>query len=392
MNVVLPVMAFETLSKVEEANLFTVINREQRAVAKRLLDELDGELKWDAPEARDAMAAICSRAIDMLAQEVAGPFEDRLLPSGMKGAKHQSLTLPQIRQAIMDSGLIGRVSGRDGKFIPGTISGKTNEDTLHNLVSVLSAYFTGLRDRNPERWNDGRQGLLCHNFGVMAHVRLLGELIPFVAAREGFDPHESSPDELVDAVRGDMEPLLSFVAHASAEEFKARFSVPFGGGGAPQYFYRAVDLIHEKNAGFSPRGFDDYRKSTSEDRAENADRQVKWIVSTVHDLVIQTLKKVYGDEFFDAGIKNKEIRLSAHKKRTDDDDAKPVETYLDFIELKRIVETSENWPHFKDTLNIPIDGQQKGLAKYVAWFEEINKIRRVPAHPFGGDVHLDKAA
>lgn len=379
----LPVIAFETLSGVEEANLFTVINREQKAVAKRLLDELDGELKWDSPQPREAMEAICSRAIDMLANEISGPFEDRIVPSGMKGAKHQTLTLPQVRQAILESGLIGRTTTRDDTFVPGPITGKTGEETLHNLVTLLSDYFTQLRDKNPERWSDIK-GLLSNNFGVMGHIRLLGELIPFVCAREKIDAHELTPEAIISTLGSDLEPVLSYVAHASDEEFKERFLVPFGGGGAPQYYFRLVDLIHAKNPAFSPKGFEEFKKNTSEGRAKDADSKVKWIVTAVHDYVISRLKEIYGDRYWEAGVKSKEIKLSAYSKQMDEgEDAKQIETYLDFIELKKIVETSDNWPHFKDTLNIPLDGQQRGLAKYVAWFDQINKIRRVPAHPFG---------
>ncbi len=40
------VVAFENLSKTEEANLFVTINHEQKSVPKHLLDDLEGELKW----------------------------------------------------------------------------------------------------------------------------------------------------------------------------------------------------------------------------------------------------------------------------------------------------------------------------------------------------------
>ena len=99
---------------------------------------------------------------------------------------------------------------------------------------------------------------------------------------------------------------------------------------------------------------------------------------------MQRLREVYGDDFFEKGIKNKDIKIKAYSKRadTDPDGTTPLETYLDVIELKKIVETNENWPHFKDVLNIPLPSQQKGLTKYVKWLDDFNDVRKIYAHPF----------
>jgi len=62
---------------------------------------------------------------------------------------------------------------------------------------------------------------------------------------------------------------------------------------------------------------------------------------------------------------------------------KPPEIYLDFINLKTIVEQKENWPLFAPTLSIPMPDESKGRVKYVSWFDRVNRIRRVFAHSFG---------
>ena len=62
--------------------------------------------------------------------------------------------------------------------------------------------------------------------------------------------------------------------------------------------------------------------------------------------------------------------------------AKPLETYLDVIELKKIAESSENWPIFKDTLSIRLPQEPKNLAKYVNWIEQFTGMNRSPSlHP-----------
>jgi uncharacterized protein with PIN domain len=65
MQPALAFIAFNGISPAEEANLFTVINREQQKVQRRLLEELDGDLKWDSLDMKEQMAAIASRAIDL---------------------------------------------------------------------------------------------------------------------------------------------------------------------------------------------------------------------------------------------------------------------------------------------------------------------------------------
>ena len=81
----IPVVAFERLPAEEEANLFATINREQKQVQKKLLDELDGELKWGSDDPKEALSAIAVRGLDMLRGEVLGPFEDRIALPGMRG-------------------------------------------------------------------------------------------------------------------------------------------------------------------------------------------------------------------------------------------------------------------------------------------------------------------
>ena len=62
------------------------------------------------------------------------------------------------------------------------------------------------------------------------------------------------------------------------------------------------------------------------------------------------------------------------------EDRLPLETYLEVVEMKKIVENRANWPLFKEVFNIPEPGE-KGLAKNLKWMERINELRRIPAHP-----------
>ena len=101
-------VAFEGISGSEEANLFATINREQQKVQPRLLNELDGELKWDSEILRERVQAICSRAIDLLNAKFGSPFEDKVVSPGLDASTERPLTLTEIRKATISSGVIGR--------------------------------------------------------------------------------------------------------------------------------------------------------------------------------------------------------------------------------------------------------------------------------------------
>ena len=91
-------IAFEHISGDEEANLFATINKEQQKVQKRLLDELDGELKWESPDVFERVKAIASRAVDLMNASFGSPFEDKVLSPGLNHSDDCPLTLPEIRK------------------------------------------------------------------------------------------------------------------------------------------------------------------------------------------------------------------------------------------------------------------------------------------------------
>ena len=207
----LTVIAFEKISTVLEANLFATINREQQRVQKRLLDELDGELKWDFPVVKDQLGAIASRAVDILNAETGGPLFDRICPPGMGITAEQNLTLPQVKLGIMQSGLLGRYSKATESLLPGACTGKDNEASLGRLVDLLSWYFSELREANPNRWEEEKGGYLRNNFGVAGHIRLLGDVCSFMQSSTNQTAAELPFNDLTRQIRPYLMPVFTFV-------------------------------------------------------------------------------------------------------------------------------------------------------------------------------------
>ncbi|MEM6890144.1 MAG: DGQHR domain-containing protein [Pseudomonadota bacterium] len=377
-------IAFENVTRSEEANTFVTINEKQTRVPKKLLTELDGELKWDSDNPKELLGAIASRAVDLLNNKGAGPFENRVVTPGVTGSSDQPLTLPNFQQAILQSRLVGSVNPRNKELIHGPCWDQNAEGSLLRLVELLSWYFSKLEELNPERWNSGKVGYLCSNFGIFGHVRLLGELIRFAAKEQDFDPVECELEEITNTLELYLGKVFDFVKAADEETFVDRFKVPFGSGGPARYFFRLVELVRQGEANFAPEGFEDFIQTMSAEVVQQADDQVRWVQTIVPDYVVGVLKNEYGERFFEMGVP-KEIQKACQTKRIDDDveNQLPIEAYLDWLQIRKIVEQRKLRDKFKDVLSIQMDDEPNGRHFYASWFDRMNEVRRIPAHPAG---------
>lgn len=376
-------LAFAGLTNEQEAKLFFTINNEQQTVPVKLRAELAGELKWDSDDPKERLSAIASRAVDLLSNQTHGPFEDKIVPPGLKSSNEFPIDLPQFQQAIGAANLIGHVDRRTKDIIPGPCWDRDQSHSLERLVSLLSWYFSIVRDANVDRWEGGKAQKLCHNPAVSGHTRLLGELIRYIEAQDYISPSQLELNQLEDAILPLIQPVLKFIRTTPESEFRRVFTVPFGNSGPREYYFRLVNQVREEFPDWIPTGYEDYVQKVSQDAVRIADDRVKWIQSSVQGFVIETLHRQLGEQFFELVVP-KSIQMKAHDKRLDDpaENRMPIESYLDFLDLRKIVENRQVWPLFEVFLSISLPGE-KGKAKYLSWMERINEIRRIPAHPHG---------
>ncbi|MCU4180196.1 DGQHR domain-containing protein [Bosea sp. BH3] len=380
-----PVIAFEKLASEEEGRLFKTINSQQKMVSPGLLDELRGEQDLHSEDRQRQSRAIAARIIEQLRSDVGGPFEDRFKSADLPDGPERTLTITSIINAITSSGLIGRMRSKPTRFIQGPLSGDTPTQTINSAASTLSDYFDLVRQANIVRWDAGKAGMLCTNVAVEAYIRLLGELCPFIHRETGNDPRNLTETELLGEVGRYLEPILEVIKTATDHAFSQRFKVPFGSGGPTRYFHRLADIVKAKFPSFAPVGYDDFVKESEEEITKLADQRVRIIQEQVPAFIVSRLKRIYdGEKYLQQAIKNKDILEGAFKKQlaAEVDDQGPLETYIDFIDFRKIVETKENWPNFSDILSIRLPDESHA-ARYLKWFDEVNRIRRIPAHPFG---------
>lgn len=377
-------IGFDAVSTSEEANIFVEINSKQATVPPTLISALEGEVKWDSAVPRERLSAISSRAVDLLNTRGTGPLEGKVVSPGITAGTSQPLNVRSIQDRINQSSLVGSIDAKTGEIVGGPCWSDGSENTLGRLVTLLELHFEEVRLANPTRWEQGKAGLLCTNFGVGSHIRLISELIAHTSDKSPGNLPITDIHKLYQRIKPFIAPALDFIKTATDVQFEKKFKVIFGSSGFHHYFFAIVDLISEVAPDFSPAGYRDFKRLTSHEVTDLADRQVKWVQKVVPSYVTNRLRVIYGDEFFDHAIP-KEIQKACQAKRIDDEAGEklPVETYLDWIQLQKIVTQKEVREEFKGTLSIRLLDEAGGKHFYSGWFESLNRIRRVVAHPSG---------
>ncbi|WP_405125506.1 DGQHR domain-containing protein [Pseudomonas marginalis] len=374
------VIAFEKLPKNEEANLFVTINHEQKSVPKNLLDDLEGELKWESTKPLERIGAISARLISILNSDISEPLYGKVTMQGMKSNDTTCLTVPALKQALSRSGLIGKSALKNKVYELGPLCDANDTATVERGREIINHFFSTIRDANFKVWNAGRLGYVSTNTGIQAYLHLLSALIEHIETSRNLDAKELSTDDLILEIDDFTHPVLDFLKSQNIQKMENLFKVQFGSGGPREYFFRLCKILKEKIPTFNPTGMNEWEEESSEDRISNADRKLKEINIVVQLSLFNRLKEEFGNDYWEKGVSDKDMKSKAYRKSLDDEPSPlALENYLDFIEYKKIVEKKEVWPLFKPVFNIPEPGE-KETARNLSWMDKINELRRIPAH------------
>lgn len=379
------VVAFEQLSKAEEANLFVTINHEQKSVPKHLLDDLDGELKWGSEVPSERIGAICARLINLVNSDVGEPFFSRVTQQGMPTTSKTNLTLPALKDALRRSGLVGKAMLSNKIYDHGPLCGSTDSETLDRARTGLNEFFSLVRNANMTEWDSGRDGFLCTNVAVQAYIMLFSALIKYWETNTASNAREMDVEEILMGIEEYFTPIREFLESSGPSQIKDAFQVQFGAGGPPEYFFRLCKLVKDKYADFQPEGMADWEAEQSEDRILEADSQLKELVTEMRNYIFSVFHSLYGEKnnaYWEKGVTDNAVKTAAYNRSLEYEleDRLPLETYLEVVEMKKIVESKKIWPVFKPVFDIPEFGE-KGQAKNLKWMLRVNELRRIPAHP-----------
>lgn len=379
------VVAFEGLSKTDEANLFVTINHEQKSVPKHLLDDLEGELKWGSQVPSERIGAISARLINLINSDVGEPFFTRVAQQGMPTTAKANLTLPALKEALRKCELLGRAMLSNKVYDHGPLCGATDSETLERGRIAINGFFSMVRNANMAEWDAGRDGSLCTNVAVQGYILVFGSLVRYWEANTASNAREMEVDEILEGIEEYLVPVREFLESSNPSQIKDAFQVPFGSGGPREYYYKLCKLVKSKYSDFVPEGMEEWEAEQSEDRIREADEQLKTIVTEMRNYIFSVFRGLYGEKnnaYWEKGVVNNTTKSDAYKRSLDYslEERLPLETYLEVVEMKTIVENKSVWPVFKPVFDIPEFGE-KGQAKNLKWMSRVNELRRIPAHP-----------
>jgi hypothetical protein len=313
------------------------------------------------------------------------PFFNRITQQGMPTTNRTNLTLPALKEALRKSGLLGRAMLNNKVYDHGPLCGTTDSETLDRARSAVNAFFSLIRGANMHEWESAREGFLCTNVAVQAYIMLFGTLMKYWETNTATNAREMDIDEVLMGIDEYVKPIREFLESSTPTQMKDEFQVQFGAGGPPEYYFRLCKLVKAKYSDFQPEGMADWEAEQSEDRIREADLQLKDIVSEMRNYIFSVFRVIHGERnnaYWERGITDNTVKSAAYNRSLEYDieERLPLETYLEVVEMKKVVENKKIWPLFKQVFNIPEPGE-KGLAKNLKWMERINELRRIPAHP-----------
>lgn len=381
------VVAFEGIPKAKEADLFISINHKQKSVPRGLLVALLADLKMGDPDPKTALSALASAVVRTINADKTSPFFQRFRLPDVPPTDHQNLTISEAVNGLTRSGLLGKVVHK--AVAPGPLTGETDAATLERARKILNGYFDALRTANPDRWEAGASAYICVNPGVRAHLMLIPEIMAYITLQKSVDFLQAAPEEVVSEITAVAAPVFEFVRTASDEKVKQAYSRKFGEGGVRDYLFSLCELVAHKNSGFGSEEFKRAIQQRASDVISEANRDIMHLSELLTDVVIGTLKAVHGIQqlesgepaYWELGISKPNMKEKAHKRQQEEplERRKRKEAYLDLIDMKEIVEQSNNWPHFQTLLAFASPGEKKS-GKHTGWIAQFNDIRKIAAH------------
>ena len=378
------VLAFEKLSREEEANLFVTINHEQKSVPKNLMQDLKGELHWGSDDPRQRLVAMSSRLVNQLNDDIGEPFSGRIVQAGLKGNKEVCLTLPQLVEGIRRAKLLGVFHTKLKNLHFGPFSGVDDFETLDRARHCLNDIFSAIRKSAPDVWASGLEGGVCTNISVCAIFLLIDEAFKCYEAETRNDCKELEAEDLAIVALDYLSPLLEKLNTLGDNDIRNLFKegIPYGSTGPKELFLKLVGVIREKYPSFGPADFEVWESELNKERARDAGNKLQEMNEKVCSVLFGILRREYGEGFYwDKAISDKVMKTNAYNRSLDEDveTRGRIEEYLNFLDYRKIIERKENWALVKEIFDIPLPGE-KGKSKNLIWFDKMNDIRKKTAH------------
>ncbi len=385
----IPVIAFENLDEVTQAEMFVDINSKQKKVRANLLEDLAADTKWGSDKPNERLQALNSKIFSTLGSRIDSPLYEKISASEMKQSPESPLTIASLTSALRRTNLLGTLKGSN--IIPGPLSWTDMNTSLDRSVRIISAYLKNFQEAMPEHWRIGSAlgGYLCTNGGITALLFVLKNIIDHIDKKaienNTIRVVDLKTEEIIDEIHIYSQPVIDFFKMASPELI-LNYRKKVGNSGHLDCSYGMMEQIHSKFPDFRNAGLENYLNETKSQSNEQAKIIVPKIQLIIANNIITTLKKEFGEKEDGWWLKGvpRSIRLKVAERREDDPDRPELEQSFDLIDYKQVI--LDNWPLFGEKYS-----KDKGSKKdKMSWMDKLNTIRRKVAHPERGRVTKDE--
>lgn len=385
-----PVIAFENLDEITQADMFVDINSKQKKVRANLLEDLAADTKWGSDKSAEKLQALNSKVFSILGSKLDSPLYDKISASEMKQSHESPLTIASLTSALKKTKLLGFVKGSN-TLMHGPLYWTDMDSSLERSINIISAYLKNFQDGMPEHWSIGSAfgGYLCTNGGITALLFVLKNIIDHID-KNAIENHTNRAsdlkiEEIIGEINSYIEPVVDLFKSTSPETILS-YRKKVGHSGHLDCAYGMMEQIHNKFPYFMNAGLENYLRDTKSQSNETAKIIFPKIQLIIAGDLIYTLKNEFGGEetgWWSQGVP-RAIRQKVVQRREDDPDRPPFEKCFDLIDYKKVI--LDNWKLFGEKYSRGTGNKNTKMG----WIDTLNTIRRKVAHPERGRVTINE--
>jgi DNA sulfur modification protein DndB len=382
-----PVVAFSSLPRADQVELFMQINENQQAVPKNLRNTLNAELLYESSDVREQTKALKLRIAQQLAEHKASPLRGRIVIGEEKANALRCITIDSISLGLDRGNFIGS-STKAAMKEPGTFYRGGNEPTRKILFPFLELSFAYLRDHLQAQWDLGKAdgGFVFVNNGIEAFLRILSDIVDHLVALGEVNPRTDATEEVFAKVQLYLDPLVGFlggISYAAAAEFRRMY----GSAGRARYWRKLQAAINSAIPEFDPPGLTEFHEDENTAFNTEAYRMINEIESFLKSDVRRKLEDYFGQAWAKQGIPLQVYKDAStlaieknYDKREEAEDAEPWDCMHLINYLQILQKNFKNWEAiFQERYTRP--GDKSGSWKdKAAWLQDLNRIRNKVSH------------
>ncbi|TCC50495.1 DGQHR domain-containing protein [Kribbella pittospori] len=384
----IPVIAFVNLERPDQVRLFMQINENQQAVPKNLRNTLNADLLYDSKDLREQIRALKLHIAQQLGEDKSSPLYGRIQIGESPKTALRCLTIDAISRGIERGGFLGSFAKTEVKEV-GSFYRGSNDATAGPLIAYLTLGLTYLRDGLDTQFKLGSAegGFVFINNGIESLIRILGDIAEHLTRENGYNPRESAPQELFDAARPYMDPLISHLASLDSAQ-GLEFRQMYGSGAGTKYWRRVQQAISIACPDFMPAGLAEYLESEEKQFNDESRDMVAALGLFMKGDIRKRLENEYGSTWRKDGVPRR-IMIEAGKlaveKNADLDADHELEAWdcLYVVDYRAIMTQSQDlWKRlFEKQYTRPGDEDKPGGWRARSdWIQRLNDLRNDVMH------------